>query len=239
MPGITNTNLTMDNMLGKIVRLLVTVREDYLATLVDLIEKLTGSDGVNWMKNLRLFLRKEQIDWEKVSPVKKVVTTFLKIVKSGISMPSFSAVKTADCFKKGFAYRDSDIDDWMTKDTTVSNAGLVTCYEFTEDGRTFLDMARSILETEETHEKEIARLLVARDKSFTLKQVEDLHKRFIAGETEIGFNTNGYANLFFVHDEKSVFVLRVSLFSDGWFVHVFKLGSSSRWYREYRLFSRN
>lgn len=164
----------------------------------------------------------------------------LKVVKSGITVSSFSVVKTAECFKDGFAYRDGDIDNWMTKKIPAVESGSAKCHELTEDGLTFLQMATELSGTVMAQsESSLAQLLIEQGKTFSLKQVEDLHKRFVGGETELGFNTNGYANLFFVHDEKSVFVLFVRLSSGGWSVDVNELGRSFRWDREDRLFSRN
>lgn len=225
----------MGNMLGKIMKLVVMVREDYLGTLVDLLEKVAGKDAENWVKNLRLFLRKETVDWDK-----KVIS-FLRIVKSGISLGLTPSAKTVDCFQEGFAFRDSDIDSWMTDQVPAVEGGVIVCHELTEDGHTFMEMAHELLSLKtSSDEASIAKSLFEQGKTFSLKQVEELHKRFVAGETEIGFNTNGYANLFLVHDEKGrVFVLRVGLGSRGWRLFVDKLGRSDGWSREIRLFSRN
>ncbi len=175
-----------------------------------------------------------------IKNVAQELKSILNVVKNSIHVGSVPSVKTADCFKKDFVCRDSDIDGWMAKKTPIVDSGSAICYELTEDGSTFLDMARVILDTgSEQSEEKIAKLLIEQGKTFSLKQVEDLHKRFVGGETEIGFNTNGYANLFFVHDEKSVFVLDVYLLSDGWRVDVNGLGSSYRWDAGSRLFSRN
>lgn len=185
--------------------------------------------------------------WDMLLDGKLIITErqgekpgILKMVKNGIRVDSVPAVKIATLFKEGFPYRDRDIDSWMTKQAPIVDSGLSICYELIEEGPTFLDMARSVLEVgSEVEQEQIAKLLIERGKTFSPKQVEDLKKRFVDGETEIGFNTNGYANLFFVHDEKSVFVLNVNQNSDDWNVKVNKLGNSNRWNRENRLFSRN
>jgi len=77
----------MNDMLGKIVRLIVevpaetlgtlfrivelivTVPKTMLGTLVDLLEKLTGQEGESWFKQFKRFLRKENIRWRKVGEV--------------------------------------------------------------------------------------------------------------------------------------------------------------------------
>ena len=81
-------------MLGKIMKLVVTVREDYLGTLVDLLEKVTSKDAENWMKNLRLFLRKESVDWDE--KVKSAIRNLKNLaLKEVVTVPGHS-VKRAD-----------------------------------------------------------------------------------------------------------------------------------------------
>lgn len=170
-------------------------------------------------------------------------TSFLKLVKSCIPVNKTDRVKTASCFKKGFVYRDSNIDSFMTEYVSASEKGLVVCHELTEVGHTFMEMAHELLSIDiknRTHSKTlIAKTLIESGNTFSLKQVEDLHKRFVDGETEIGFLANGYANFFFVHDDKGhVFVLSVNLSSVGWYVLIRKFNRSCVWRRERRLFSR-
>lgn len=58
--GANERMLTMYNdMLGKLVRLIVTVPGEWLGTLCDLIEKVTSLNGEEWYKQLLKFLRKE------------------------------------------------------------------------------------------------------------------------------------------------------------------------------------
>ena len=84
----------MDNMLDKIMKLVVTVREDYLGTLVDLLEKVAGRDAEKWMKNLRLFLRKESVDWN--DKVKNTIRNLKNLaLKEVVTVPGYS-FKRAD-----------------------------------------------------------------------------------------------------------------------------------------------
>lgn len=48
-----------NDMLGKIMRTIVTIPSEWLGVLVDLLEKLAGSEGAKWLVALKLFLRKE------------------------------------------------------------------------------------------------------------------------------------------------------------------------------------
>ena len=67
-------------MLGKVVRVLVTVKAERLGTLADLMEKLTSPDGDSWFKNLKLFLRKELCQWEVEKPAEpKPINTLIRV----------------------------------------------------------------------------------------------------------------------------------------------------------------
>lgn len=70
----------MNEMLGKVVRVLVTVKAERLGTLADLMEKLTSPDGDSWFKNLKLFLRKELCQWEVEKPAEpKPINTLIRV----------------------------------------------------------------------------------------------------------------------------------------------------------------
>lgn len=144
--------------------------------------------------------------------------TILKVVASGIPIDPTPSVNTADCFKEGFAYCDSNIDTQMTEQIPSTEGGTVTCHELTEDGHNFMDVALKLLSKDDRIKPlDVLRGLIEQGKTFSPRQVEDLHKRFVAGETQIGLNTNSSSNLFFVHDEKGG-ILALSLVSsfDGW-----------------------
>ncbi len=59
--AVFKKGLTMDNntMLGKVVKMLMTVPAEMLGSLVDMCEKLASDDGAEWYENFRKFLRKE------------------------------------------------------------------------------------------------------------------------------------------------------------------------------------
>lgn len=176
----------------------------------------------------------------------KVVIGFLKVIVSDIHLELTPSTKTADRFKaeRGFSYRDSNIDTWMTERIPAGMGGSVVCYELTEDGHTFMEMAHELLSLNAPHDEAMtAKALMEQGKTFSLKHVEELHRRFVRGEIKICFKTNGQANFFLVHDEKDrVFVLDVNFrSSDLWETNVFivRFNASDKWLRGHRLFSRN
>jgi hypothetical protein len=65
----------MKDMLGEIVKVLVTVKAEWLGALADLMEKLTSPHRESWFKNLKLFLRKEPCEWEPTMPVIPTIPT--------------------------------------------------------------------------------------------------------------------------------------------------------------------
>lgn len=160
--------------------------------------------------------------------------------KTGISVAKTDRAKTSDCFKEGFAGRDPDIDILMTNQIPATEGGTVICHQLTQSGHTFMEMAHELLSLKTPQSAEaIARSLFEKGKTFSPRQVEDLHKRFVAGETQISLNTNACSNFFFVHDEKrSVFVLDTDLDLVGWNVDIRIFDQEIRRLRKCRLFSR-
>ena len=147
---------------------------------------------------------------------------FFEVVKTRIWVSETSRIKTSDCFKEGFEYPDPDINKWLSDYIPSTQGGTLVYFCLGENTLNSMQIANGILWNNEPHHKAyISKLLVNNGKTFSLKQVEDLHRRFILGETEIGLNTNGYANLFFVHDERdNVFILDIRLDVDVWEVDV-------------------
>lgn len=94
-----------DNMLGKLIKLIVTVPAEWLGTLVDLVEKLCGEEGLKWLTALKRFLRKEDAwvvykwqVWKKI-----LLGTGLQNAddfRSAIHRSGCEIVKWADVFLK-------------------------------------------------------------------------------------------------------------------------------------------
>ncbi len=92
--------LTMsDNMLGKLMKLIVTVPAEWLGTLVDLVEKLCGDEGRKWLNALKLFLRKEN-PWDIRN------WQVWKTILLG------TGPKTADDFRKALKKGRHEIGNW-------------------------------------------------------------------------------------------------------------------------------
>lgn len=159
--------------------------------------------------------------------------------------------KTADCLKIGtdhIVYRDSNIGLWLGEFTPAVGGGLAAPFELTmQNGTQFREMVADITGQSGTDE-ERQKFMVAQEKTFSPKQVEQLlgAARKVEGRTDCpvtGLLTNGCANILFVHKENedgsvSVFALYVYWDGDGWCVEVFSFGSDSGWCAGCRVFFR-
>ncbi len=90
-----------NDILGSLLRVLVTVPKDRLGLVSDFSRKLAGSDGSHWEKNGIAFLRKEAC-WMKgvVSKVKPAPPKLLKLITS-VSTIATQQFKAADHFIEG------------------------------------------------------------------------------------------------------------------------------------------
>jgi hypothetical protein len=171
----------------------------------------------------------------------KSATAALEVTQTGIPVPAAPACKTIDLFtdRKVFAWRDPNLDTWVSQSLPPAPQCTTTVYRLTKDGVTFSDMAKALLRETTDDPAIFAKLLVQRGKTFSPKQVEDLVTRFERGEKTIGLRDDGCANFFFVYDGTSVFVLRADRRSTRWDVGVARLDDAYEWLAPNRLVARN
>lgn len=148
--------------------------------------------------------------------------------------------KVADCFAKSlFYYRDGDLDAWLPATLPVLPAGNPKCL-VTAGSETFRQVAERELCVSGKSNEELMKLLVEKQKCFSLKQIEVAVARHQTGNKSFGLLDNGSANFFFVEGEGgSVFVVNVSLSSDGWRARVDRFGDGRVWSAGRRVFFRN
>lgn len=165
------------------------------------------------------------------------VTSFLNVVRTGISVGKTDPVYTATCLREGFVDRDSDIDKRMTKKVPSAQDGNLIYYEMTVDGHSLIEIAQELVSLKGTQDEALmAQALIRQGKTISLKQVGDLHKRFVAGETEIGFSITNH-NFFFVCGKNDTVLVLCVVLSDGWCVGICELVPSFNFLREGRVFS--
>ncbi len=198
-------------------------------TTVDRIQavwnKLGGEEGVD------RFLRGE-------FTVVEVVKTLLRLVKE-IATAAIPAKLTTDCFTdtSRYYYRDSNLDNWLHENQPTQEAGAFAVYRTTRVA-TFKEMAEDLLQTTGTV-AELVALIKERKLTTTLSVIESLIEWQEAGE-DVGLNTDGYANFFFVDDkDRGVSVVLVRRNGGQWHVLVIQLGDGNGWRADSCLFARN
>ncbi len=78
----------MTDMLGNLIKLIVTVPAEMLGTLADLVWKLTSDKGPEWFEELKKFLRKEKTWAFKAFESKGIVPVSLtEVISDGLSGP--------------------------------------------------------------------------------------------------------------------------------------------------------
>lgn len=191
-------------------------------------QKLGGIDRI------KMLLRDHLIITEKVMTKGWI----LALVKKGIRVDSVDTVISNTTFAKdesgplerriGFRQSDLHLSRWRIPAT---EAGSAICYELTEAGATFQEMAASVLgDKMPTGPESLAKRLIKSGKTFSLKQVEDLWRRFVYGGKEVCLST--YQNFFFVHLEgEEVRVLALSYAFYGWDPRLYDLTDERVWSR--------
>lgn len=81
--------LTMDKntMLGRIASMIVMVPSEWDGALYDLLEKLNSNSGADWFHNLKLFLRKQQLDWPTIESPEKTGARCPEIIRQVVQPP--------------------------------------------------------------------------------------------------------------------------------------------------------
>lgn len=183
--------LTMKDMLGKLIRLIVTVPEDSLGTLIDLVEKIIGPDSVQWTEELKKFLRKE------ATLVKVLYTRLVSGAEILILEPTDGTAIVAnadDIFNAGI---DGDFWQWecnVPGPTTLQQ--IVTVHEMVRNAtyaQIFAGLAGNL---------DSLCLTQAQIIQFVLK-----HRKWL--------RTEGYPTLFLSKVGPEYFVVRVYVYSDS------------------------
>ena len=116
----------MDDMLGKLVKFVVTVPAEWLGTLCDLLEKLLSANGAEWYENLKKFLRKEATwvqqlaevcDAKVAQAVRKTLTVLpnLTLAERIIAGNYGKGNVNSDIIEKRFPHDVTTIGEWEFK----------------------------------------------------------------------------------------------------------------------------
>lgn len=207
-----------NEMLGKIIILIVTVPAEWLGTLVDLLEKLVSATGGDWMIQLKQFLRKEPC-WvgEAVQKVKEVYTKLIS-PPEGLELDETDGKETIAQAKNVFlGWIDPDFKNWnMDVPSLATKRTKVTVHELTKDGN-YAQIFGGISD-------DLNKLVMTQPQVIQFVQK---HCKWL--------RTEGYGTLFLLKVGDESFVARVYWRSDEHLrVHVYRCSSGIVWGAEYR-----
>jgi hypothetical protein len=172
-----------------------------------------------------------------IKKVEETIVSILALVKT-ITTPAVVGKKTKDCFtnKSRYAYRDSDLDNWLPQNQPGQSEGKFSVQNLTR-GATFKQVVESFVGAA----GEISDLTpILRHHITTLPTIESLIERQEAGE-DVGLRMDGWGNFFFVEDaEGGLSVVLVNRLGYGrWHVNVRRLDRGVVWHGGRRFFFRN
>jgi len=227
------------DILGSLVRVLITVPEDRLGLVQDVALKLSNGEGEQWEEPLKRFLRKESC-WSNgevaQAPAPKPRTNLLEPV-STIVIPATTGTFVAkekfvqDTGRKAkvkISYLGDNLKSWF-----LSGKGK------TEDPITEQTLRYGKLRKSSVDAPIIAELGGNEKAETTLTEVFSLMEKQPNGEEGALLN-NGWWNILYVKDQNGVLrAVLVYWLVDGWNVYARSVGDPYGWYDGYQVFSRN
>jgi hypothetical protein len=214
------------DMLGSLVRVLVTVPEDRLGLVRDFAHKLAGSDGDTWVKQGKSFLRKE-LCWtpsilELVGAVRVPATTGKFVAKEKF------VCDTGHKAKVKISYLDDNFTAWF----------------LSGDGKTENPISGQTLRYHKLRKPSVNGPIInelggdAKTET-TLSEMFFLMEEQKNGESGSLLN-NGYTNIFYIRDQKGVpRAVRVYWYDVGWHIRAHSALDPDGWDDGDQVFSRN
>jgi hypothetical protein len=127
-----------DDMLGKLVRLVVTVQDDCLGTLCDLLEKLTSGKGTLWFQGLKKFLRGEDfwVESQRIQQAERLLGPVSKVSIQTTKQPfvagdNFVINTSSEAKVKIVGLNEMFIKEFLTdtgKTDDLVNRRILLCY---------------------------------------------------------------------------------------------------------------
>jgi len=189
------------DMLGALVRKIVDLPLGMLKVIYDLVEKLSGEAGQEWLAELKKFLRKEKC-WTGI-----IAETFLKLISGGesLTLDAVNGTETLVDAKDVFAHIDPDFKNWGADEKgPETGETAVDVYEMVKDA-TFSQMFRKLN-------------VDARKLCLTQHQIKNFVKKH-----RNWLRIDGYATFFLFESKGNLFVARVFFYSDDrLFVNVYR-----------------
>jgi hypothetical protein len=140
--------------------------------------------------------------------------------------------RVADCFanRNLFYQPDSDIVRWLPATLPNLPAGSPKCL-VTKENEIFRQMAERELGASGKSDQELMKLLVEKQKCFSLKQIEEaVVNGYVGDDKSLKLHPDGKANFFFVEGESgAVFVVSVGRPDDRRGVHILRFACACGW----------
>ena len=227
------------DILGSLVRVLITVPEDRLGLVQDVALKLSNSDGDQWVSPLKSFLRKEPC-WSNgevaQAPAPKPRTDLLELV-STVVIPATTAKLVA---KEKFV-----INTKRNAPVKISYLGdNFTAWFLDGDGKTEDPISEQTIRYHKLRKSSVDGPIIEElgreaKAETTLSEMFSLMVGQKHGEDGVLLN-NGWANLFYIKDNAGVLrAVGVRWGGGGWFVSAGSVGDPRAWSDGDLVFSRN
>jgi hypothetical protein len=227
------------DILGSLVRVLVTVPEDRLGLVQDFANKLAGSDSDTWVQQGKLFFRKEPCwtNGQAVHAAEPELTPSILELVSTVVVPATTGklvarekfvLDTGRKAKVKISYLGDNFKAWF-----LNGAGK------TEDPITEQTLRYHKLRQSSVDGSIIAELGGEEKSETTLAEMFSLMEKQGKGEDGVLLN-NGWWNIFYIRDQSAVLRAVCVRWDDGgWRVVAGSVEDPYRWSVGRRVFSRN
>ena len=228
------------DILGSLVRALVTVPKDRLGLVLDFVRKLADPGDDEWFEQGKLFLRKESC-WTNGNLTQvaqpKPTSSILELVSTVMVSATTSKFVAKEWFvcdtgrkaKVKISYLGNNFTEWF-----LSGSGK------TENPINEQTLRYHKLRQSSVDGPIIAELGGVEKSETTLSEMFALMEKQGKGEAGVLLNNNGYANIFYVRDQNGVLrAVYVFWRGDGWNVSAFSVENPGRWGGGGQVFSRN
>ena len=207
---------------------------------------ICGENGDEVLRQLNRFNRGEPC-WVPPTKSAKVLAleahSIVAVIMACVATfmtPAVTVCDTKDCFVGKEFWRDSDVDSWLTSSLPATEGGETKVLKLVRPSMTFKQIAQAVLNETSDDINLLGKRLIEAGKTFSPKQVEERVLAFQNGDKSVALLDNGWANFWFVHDDKgNVFVLRVYRYGGQWSVYIDRLDHGHGWDADYQLFLRN
>jgi hypothetical protein len=204
--------MSAKDMLGATIRKIVDLPQEMLGVICDLVEKLAGESGQEWLSELKRFLRKENC-WTGV-----VAKSILKLVSAGETsiIEACDGRQTIARAKKVFASGiDNDFENWGLDNPGEATPEIMPqVYELAEDA-TFVKMFTSFTSDLDKF-------------CFTQNQIIRFCEKYPSQLSQSG------ATFFLFKLNGEYFVARVRVYSGGLDARVYRFEYDNVWHAEDR-----